>query len=91
MTGTKCLDRSANSDPNKWFVPRGRNGCEILESIDPSDSRIISEAITEKQVVFSFWVPWPRDGHQLKMHRYFQYMLGMLQFDIEYSDQVKIG
>ncbi|XP_060072318.1 protein wntless homolog [Ylistrum balloti] len=91
MTATRCYDRNSYREKDRWFTPRGKGACESLLSLDPSDKKIQEEGITAEQVVFSFWIPWPRDGHQLKMHRYFQFLLAVLQLDIEYDPQIPLA
>lgn len=91
IIGTKCYDKGRYFNRERWFIPRGRNACDHLESLDPTDQRIISEGITDKQIVFSFWIPGPREGQELKMHPQFQYMLSVLQIDIEYQLENPVG
>ncbi|KAK3089677.1 hypothetical protein FSP39_005548 [Pinctada imbricata] len=91
VIGTKCYDRGSVLHRNRWFIPRGRNACESLDSLDSSDAKIVDESITEKQVVFSFWIPGPRDGAERQMHPIFQSMLGVLDLDIEFDPANPVG
>ena len=88
--GTKCYDGGSKLNRSKWFVPRGPNKCEELRNLDPADEVIVKNSITEKQVVFSFWLPGPRGGEEKRMTPLFQNMLGVLQLDIEHSEKVPL-
>lgn len=91
ILGTICYEKSKYSDREKWYIPRGPNQCEKLDSTDYNDPKIISEAVTSKQIIFSFWIPGPREGSELTMYPQFQYMLSVLQFDIEHNDKNPVG
>jgi len=91
VLGTKCYDGGSKLNRSKWFVPRGPNKCEELRNLDPADEVIIKNSITEKQVVFSFWLPGPRGGEEKRMTPLFQNMLGVLQLDIEHSEKVPLS
>jgi hypothetical protein len=91
VLATKCYDRGSKLHRDKWFVPRGPQKCEELRDLSPTDEIIVNNSITEKQVVFSFWIPGPRDGAERKMSPLFQSMLGVLQIDIEHSLKVPLS
>jgi hypothetical protein len=91
IIGTKCYDKGRYVQREKWFIPRGQNKCDHLNSLSPEDQKIISEGITDKQIVFSFWIPGPRGGDELTMHPQFQYMLSVLQLDISYQKMNPVG
>lgn len=91
ILGTVCYEKSRYSDREKWYIPRGLNHCEKLDSTDYNDPKIISQGITDKQIIFAFWIPGPREGGELTMHPQFQYMLSVLQFDIEHHDNNPVG
>lgn len=90
VLGTKCYDNGKKLNRSKWFVSRGIHKCEELQNLDPTDEMIVNKSITEKQVVFSFWLPGPRGGEERKMTPLFQNMLAVLQVDIEHSDKVPL-
>lgn len=90
VLGTKCYDNGKKLNRSKWFVPRGIHKCEELQNLDPTDEMIVNKSITEKQVVFSFWLPGPRGGEERKMTPLFQNVLAVLQVDIEHSDKVPL-
>ncbi|KAL5022114.1 hypothetical protein ScPMuIL_001269 [Solemya velum] len=84
ITGTKCIANRTHLDHDKWFIPRGHNEmCDQIWSFD--DERVEKEIITASQIVFSFWIPHPKEGGQLKMYRWFQTLLGVLTLDIKYD------
>lgn len=93
IIGTKCYARGRYVNREKWHIPRGNKSisCEKLDSLRPDDPKIISQEITDKQVVFAFWIPGPRDGQELKMHPRFQYMMSVLQLDIIYQPHNPVG
>lgn len=91
IIGTKCYDKGRYVQREKWFIPRGQNACDHLDSLSPKDQKIIREGITDKQIVFSFWIPGPRGGDELTMHPQFQYMLSVLQLDISYQEKNPVG
>ncbi|XP_052101149.1 protein wntless homolog [Mytilus californianus] len=91
IIGTKCYAPGRYVSREKWHIPRGNNSCEKLDSLRPDDAKIVSKGITDKQIVFAFWIPGPRDGHELKMHPRFQYMMSVLQLDIIYQPQNPVG
>ncbi|XP_061168085.1 protein wntless homolog [Saccostrea echinata] len=91
VLATRCYDRGSRLNRTKWFIPRGPHKCEELPSLDPEDEIIINNSITEKQVVFSFWIPGPRDGAERKMSPLFQSMLGVLQLDVEKNLKVPLS
>lgn len=91
VLGTKCYDNGKKLNRSKWFVSRGIHKCEELQNLDPTDEMIVNKSITEKQVVFSFWLPGPRGGEERKMTPLFQNMLAVLQVDIEHSDKVPLS
>ncbi|XP_056018037.1 protein wntless homolog isoform X2 [Ostrea edulis] len=90
VLATRCYDRGSKLNRSKWFVPRGPQKCEELNNLSPTDEVIVNNSITEKQVVFSFWIPGPREGAERRMSPLFQSMLGVLQLDIEHSAKVPL-
>lgn len=86
---TKCVERNRNS--TKWQVPwPNASRCDSIQSFDsPEDiTRIEKEFITANDIVFAFKFPLPRDGAELHMSRWFQSIIGILQVDSEFSDNM---
>ena len=56
-----------------------------------SESRIQDEGITANQVVFSFWLPHPRNNEQLDFSRWQQALIGVLVLEIGYDPKIELG
>jgi len=86
---SKCWDKegsrrySKDYDDNKWFVPRGKNKCKMLDKIDEA----ASAQLTADDLVFSVQLPLPRFGKQLDYSRWQQNLIGVLTMDIEYQEE----
>ena len=56
-----------------------------------SDQRIQDEGITANQIVFSFWLPHPRDNQQLDFSRWQQTLMGVLILEVGYDPKFELG
>ena len=56
-----------------------------------SDPRIQDEGITANQIVFSFWLPHPRDNQQLDFSRWQQTLMGVLILEVGYDPKFELG
>ncbi|XP_041356949.1 protein wntless homolog [Gigantopelta aegis] len=89
-----CIDNTAKENPPKiddraFFIPRGDKSCKQVDSLSAPE---IDEQKTEAdQVVFSQWIPLPRGGEQLKMSRWFQHVISVIQLDIKHSSKQPMG
>ena len=91
VLATKCIDKSHNK--SAWFVPwPNATKCRSLSSFDQKeDLKIIEEeGISANDIVFAFKFPLPRDNRELHMSRWFQSIIGILQVDNEYSEDMTI-
>ncbi|CAM9789789.1 protein wntless homolog [Lampetra fluviatilis] len=72
---TKCV-RERDSGPNSWLEPWGPAACVKLRDLDEATER----RIEANRIVFSIHMPHPG----LEMNAWFQYLLVVLEFDIQY-------
>lgn len=88
VQGTNCINLGGVGN-KEWFIPRGGNEqCKKVDDLD--DPEIIEQGFTANQMVFSFWLPHPRDFQQLDFSRWQQNLLGVLLLDIKYDSQVEL-
>ncbi|KAK3596751.1 hypothetical protein CHS0354_038748 [Potamilus streckersoni] len=89
VLGTKCLSKGSHMQ-QEWFIPFGGNEkCDSIKSVD--DDRVWDEGISANQIVFSFWLPYMRDGKQLDFSRWQQMLLTVMQLDIKYDPKFPVG
>lgn len=83
----KCVDFDSSLEygEKKPFIPRYNLSCDSLHSLN--DKRVYDSGIEPNQIVFTQWLPLPRDNHQLEMSRWFQTMLTVIQVEIEHDPQ----
>ncbi|XP_076462861.1 protein wntless homolog isoform X2 [Babylonia areolata] len=81
-TPITCVDRHEGLK-KKPFIPRGGGSCEFVT--DLSDPKIDAQGITANMIVFSQWLPLPRDDTQLQMSRWFQTMHTVIDIKVEYD------
>ncbi|XP_043555308.1 protein wntless homolog isoform X3 [Chiloscyllium plagiosum] len=75
---TKCVDVKKHHQKSKWFMPWGPNQCE--KKIQKF-SEAMQQQIGANDIVFAIHVP-----HQsLEMSSWFQFLLVVLQFEIEFQ------
>ncbi|XP_048457846.1 protein wntless homolog isoform X2 [Rhincodon typus] len=75
---TKCVDVRKHHQKSKWFMPWGPNQCE--KKIQKF-SEAMQQQIGANDIVFAIHVP-----HQtLEMSSWFQFLLVVLQFEIEFQ------
>ena len=60
-----------------------------VENLD--DKSVQDHGITANQIVFSFWLPHPRDFQQLDFSRWQQSLLGILLLHIQYDEKIELG
>ncbi|ESP00710.1 hypothetical protein LOTGIDRAFT_112226 [Lottia gigantea] len=82
MLMTKCYDKHVYAHEKKWYIPRGLHACDQID--DLSNPMVIDKRIDANMVVFALWMPYPREGRQFSMSRWFQNMLTVLRMDIEH-------
>ena len=78
-----CVDRTGGIQKQP-FIPRGKKMCDHVSDLE-NDPRILDEEIDANQIVFSQWLPLPRDDRQLEMSRWFQTMHTVIDIKIEYD------
>ncbi|RUS78675.1 hypothetical protein EGW08_013563 [Elysia chlorotica] len=85
-TAINCLDeeREWQLGTLKPYLPRGKQKCRPLEDLH-KDKTISDQKVDPNQIVFSQMIPLIRDNTQLKMSRWFQNLIGVVDLDIEFS------
>ena len=63
--------------------------CEYVH--DLNSNQIQEEEISANQIVFSQWLPLPRDGIQLQMSRWFQTMHTVIDIKVVYDPRNPLG
>jgi len=79
----KGLSSKGRHEHDAWFVPRGRNKCQVIENIEEA----IHTQLRAEEIVYTFQLPHPRDGRELDYSRWQQSLIGVLQIDIEYDEE----
>lgn len=89
VQGTNCVNKGGQANIKEWFIPRGGNEkCEKVESLE--DKVVQDKGISANQIVFSFWLPHPRDFQQLDFSRWQQNLLGILLLEIQYDQKIEL-
>ncbi|VDN33867.1 unnamed protein product [Cylicostephanus goldi] len=81
----KCEDASKGQS-DKWFHIRPRQ-CNIIGDL----SAFTPTSFDLREIVFVAQMPHVRDRVQLEYSPWFQFLLGLLQVEVEYSDIFKYG
>lgn len=81
ILGTICIDHNFNFQ--KLLPPRGNHGCKKVSSFDQA----LNDKYKADEIVLSFQVPHGK----LDMSRLFQFMVGVLALDTEYTSSVSVG
>nr|XP_034832485.1 LOW QUALITY PROTEIN: protein wntless-like [Maniola hyperantus] len=85
ILGTVCKDTSEmENDTTQWFYNRGAGKCESV------DLDIVHHDVSERDIVFTFQMPVPRDFETYYYSRWQQYLIGVLQVDISYHSQMEV-
>ncbi|ETN81455.1 hypothetical protein NECAME_02135 [Necator americanus] len=79
----KCRD-SSSGKTDKWFHIRPKR-CNIIEDL----SSFTPSSFDLREIVFVAQMPHVRDRVQLEYSPWFQFLLGLLQVEVEYSDVFK--
>ncbi|KAK6736098.1 hypothetical protein RB195_019026 [Necator americanus] len=79
----KCRD-SSSGKTDKWFHIRPKQ-CNIIEDL----SSFTPSSFDLREIVFVAQMPHVRDRVQLEYSPWFQFLLGLLQVEVEYSDVFK--
>ena len=71
LLATKCYDEvglgnGQNRDDSKWFAPRGKNKCRVIDSISETAENTNLDA---DNVVFAFQMPLPKHGDAIDYSR----------------------
>ncbi|KAL8617971.1 hypothetical protein ACOMHN_058055 [Nucella lapillus] len=82
-TPIPCVDRHEGLH-KRPFIPRGNGSCDYVTDLE-HDPRIEEEEISANQIVFSQWLPLPRDNTQLRMSRWFQTMHTVIDIKVLYD------
>lgn len=80
----KCID----DGQHRWYYSRGAGKCNSTSTDHHTNVERLQE-ISEK-VVFSFQIPFPRDGQILDYSRWQQNLIGILVFEIIYDKIVEM-
>ncbi|XP_034438605.1 protein wntless homolog isoform X2 [Hippoglossus hippoglossus] len=73
-SATKCINRHR---ARGWLMPWGSNRCHQVKSFDEP----LAKTLDANDIVFAVHVPLPN----MEMSPWFQYVLAVLQFDIEFK------
>ncbi|MCP9261478.1 Protein wntless [Dirofilaria immitis] len=76
----KCKDIEGGRNPNKWFYLRPSN-CDPIHDLD----YYVPQYHDMRDIVFVAQMPHQRDGISLEYSAWFQFLLGLLEVDIEYD------
>ncbi|KAK7100191.1 protein wntless homolog [Littorina saxatilis] len=79
-----CVDETGNMEQKKRaFIPRDTDACNSVQRLD--DKEIDENKIEANQIVFSQWLPLPRNNRQLEMTPWFQTMNTVIDIKVEYD------
>ncbi|CAD7094053.1 unnamed protein product [Hermetia illucens] len=87
ILGMVCKDiPGSQNDTSVWLYTRGKGKCNAVsqEEIEQHDVKMAN------QIVFVFQMPIPREGHVLDYSRWQQNLIGVLQVDIAYDNDVLV-
>lgn len=85
ILGTVCKDTSTvKNDTTKWFYNRGKGACKTV------DLSTGYHDLSERDIVFAFQMPVPRDSRVLDYSRWQQNLIGVLQIDVGYHSLMEI-
>ena len=89
----KCRDGNPSANFNKWFYTRLPGGDITCKEVI-SDNMLINDnkhKLIAENIVFTAQFPLPRDGVSLNMSRWFQQLIGVLNADIKYMQEIRVG
>ena len=86
VLSTRCLDMTQKKR-DKWFYPRGNGRCQNVPDFE--DEKLQMLRTSSNQIVFAFQLPLPKNGIQLKFSRWFQNLISVLAFEIEYKEKLQ--
>ena len=87
--GTKCLDLGNHRHKQTFTYSRGDGACTSVETFD--DPELQRQQVNANQIVFTFQFPIPRENYDLKMSRWFQSMVAVIDVDITYDEKDVVG
>ncbi|VDK86325.1 unnamed protein product [Litomosoides sigmodontis] len=76
----KCRDTEGGRNPSRWFHLRPSN-CDPIHDLD----YYVPQYHDMRDIVFVAQMPHQRDGISLEYSAWFQFLLGLLEVDIEYD------
>uniref|UniRef100_A0AAF5RW19 Protein wntless n=1 Tax=Wuchereria bancrofti TaxID=6293 RepID=A0AAF5RW19_WUCBA len=76
----KCKDIEGGRNPDRWFYLRPSN-CDPIHDLD----YYVPQYHDMRDIVFVAQMPHQRDGISLEYSAWFQFLLGLLEVDIEYD------
>ncbi|GMT16553.1 hypothetical protein PFISCL1PPCAC_7850 [Pristionchus fissidentatus] len=79
----KCSDKTRGAS-GEWFYVRPQN-CDLIEDL----STYTPQSFDLREIVFVAQMPHARSGLQLEYSPWFQFLLGLLHVEVEYSDHFK--
>ena len=82
-----CVDKTVGE--RRPHIPRGKGMCEYVN--DLNSNQIQEEEISANQIVFSQWLPLPKDDIQLQMSRWFQTMHTVIDIKVVYDPRNPLG
>ncbi|OWR55494.1 Integral membrane protein GPR177 [Danaus plexippus plexippus] len=85
ILGTVCKDTSVmKNDTSKWFYNRGKGSCQTVDLGETHHD------LSERDIVFAFQMPVPREGERFDYSRWQQNLIGVLQLDVRYHSQMEV-
>uniref|UniRef100_A0A1I7V7I7 Protein wntless-like protein n=1 Tax=Loa loa TaxID=7209 RepID=A0A1I7V7I7_LOALO len=82
----KCKDIEGGRNPDRWFHLRPPN-CDPIHDLD----YYIPQYHDMRDIVFVAQMPHQRDGISLEYSAWFQFLLGLLEVDIEYDPKFTLA
>ncbi|KAI6184001.1 Protein of unknown function DUF1171 domain containing protein [Aphelenchoides bicaudatus] len=81
---TRCRDKN-HGQTNEWFYIRPKH-CDVIEPNEGFDSY----SPDARDIVFVAQLPHARSGAELEYSPWFQFLLGLLDIEVEYIDGVPV-
>ncbi|VDN60220.1 unnamed protein product [Dracunculus medinensis] len=80
----KCKDKEGGRNPGRWFYIRPPH-CDLIHDLE----QYVPHFDDMRDIVFVAQMPHQRDGIALEYSAWFQFLLALLEIDIEYNPMEK--
>jgi len=87
VLATKCFDTQQNKSKFFYVRPSG-SGCDKIDDLHGPEAE--EKHYNDRNVVFAFQMPLPREGMELDYSRWMQNLIGILQVDIIYYEEWEV-